>query len=849
MTNPPLPPSDRQRPQGSDQQRFFASLSFKVLMVVIPIELAILAVSGGVYTERLGSAIDDRLRARIEVPGDLIARGVMSFSSVADPEVIRNVVGEELINGLVVDRDNRVIYSLDPAQRGKRVDDVYGRNGESFKTLPEEGLYFETATGLAKVTPIHTVDRESPTYFTVFEISTRQASREKQSIIRLLFFGSIFVTLVTALCVFLLFRYAVESRLRQTLDVLAKLSDGDLSARIGENLSEDEIGVLQGEIDAMAHRLESRDREKREVQSAQEESEARFKDFADTAADWFWETDQDLRLSFLSDGFMERTGISSEVLIGYRINELNIFAFEDQKEAMQFFRHFRSHQPFQQLEIPYLTDIGEKRIARISAKPLFSQNGQFLGYRGSGIDVTEEFVLSNELSYQASHDELTGLVNRREFDIRLRRTLSNARVHNSDHALCYLDLDQFKLVNDTCGHVAGDELLRRIGAVLQETVRKGDTLARLGGDEFGVLLEHCDLNQAQRVAKVILKAAEAFQFEWDDSTFKIGFSIGLVPITADSGDITAVLSAADTACYEAKDQGRNRIHIYHADDENLVRRHGDMQWVGRINRALEEERFVLFYQPIIAIGDSDVYGERMELLVRMIDEEGGLMLPGKFLPAAEHYGLSAKLDRWVVQNALGWLSEHRKSADRLEMCSINVSGHTLNDAGFVEFVVSHLQSLHVPPSLVCFEITETAAIANLKSAVTFMKELHNIGCKFALDDFGSGLSSFAYLRSLPVDILKIDGQFVRGMATDEVDASMVTAIHEIARVMKKETVAEFVESKAVLDRLKKVGVDFAQGYGVGRPAPLENLGERPFENRSASDESGKQTPRPVRRRA
>ncbi|HSS66611.1 MAG TPA: EAL domain-containing protein, partial [Gammaproteobacteria bacterium] len=764
------------------------------------------------------------------------------------PDVIRSVVGEELINGLVLDSDSRVIYSLDPGYRGKRIEDVYSLGGVSFQRLPREGLYFETANGLAKVTPVYTIDRTSPAYFAVFEISTLQAEREKQSIIQLLAFGSVFVTLVTALCVFLLFRSTVESRLRQTLEVLGKLSNGDLSARIGENLSKDEIGVLQGEIDAMAHRLESRDREKREVQAAQKESEARFKDFAGTAADWFWETDRNLRVSYLSDGFMERTGVSSEALIGYRINELNIFAFDNQKEAMRFFRHFRSRCAFHQVETPYLTDSGEKRIARISGKPVISEKGVFLGFRGSGIDVTEEFVLSSELSYQASHDELTGLVNRREFDIRLRRALNNARAQSSSHALCYLDLDQFKVVNDTCGHVAGDELLRRIGAVLQETVRRGDTLARLGGDEFGVLLEHCDLAQAQRVAKVILKAVEAFQFEWDDSRFKIGVSIGLVPITSGSGDVTDVLSAADTACYEAKDQGRNRFHVYHADDEDLVRRHGEMQWVGRINRALEEERFVLFYQPIVHIGNTDVHGERMELLVRMVDEQGELLLPGRFLPAAERYGLSAKLDRWVVQSAIRWLSEHRKSANRLEMCSINVSGHTLNDAGFVEFVVGQLQALRVPPSLVCFEITETTAIANLKSAVAFMKELHNFGCRFALDDFGSGVSSFAYLRSLPVDILKIDGQFVRDMATDEVDAGMVTAIHEIARVMNKETVAEFVESEAVLQRLEQVGVDFAQGYGVGRPAPLDGLESDRFLNEVAA-EGGKRSRRPTRRSA
>ena len=449
----------------------------------------------------------------------------------------------------------------------------------------------------------------------------------------------------------------------------------------------------------------------------------------------------------------------------------------------------------------------------------------------------------------AAHDPLTGLLNRREFEDRLAAIVDIGRSGRNEHALCYLDLDRFKLINDTCGHLAGDRLLQQISAVLKNHVRKSDTLARLGGDEFGVLLEHCDLGQAQRVAKVILEAVEAFEFEWEESKFQIGVSIGLVPITADSGDVTDVLSAADTACYEAKDQGRNRIHLYHAEDEDLMRRHGEMQWVGRINRALDEQRFVLFYQPIVHIGNGAAHGERMELLVRMVDEEGGLLLPGSFLPAAERYGLSAKLDRWVVESAIRWLSEHRGSTRRLEMCAINVSGHTLNDDGFVDFVVEQLETLKVPPSLVCFEITETTAINNLKSAVTFMKELHKIGCRFALDDFGSGVSSFAYLRSLPVDILKIDGQFVRDMATDEVDAGMVTAIHQIAQVMKKETVAEFVETEAVLNRLKRVGVNFAQGYGIGRPAPLETLGGEPPRRKTSPADADEPAPRPARRQA
>ena len=435
-------------------------------------------------------------------------------------------------------------------------------------------------------------------------------------------------------------------------------------------------------------------------------------------------------------------------------------------------------------------------------------------------DITEAHNLANQLSYQATHDVLTDLVNRYEFERRLQRAAQTAQTEKREHALCYLDLDQFKVMNDTCGHVAGDELLRQIATLLGERIRKRDTLARLGGDEFGVLLEDCSIEQAMRIASGLRRAVEDFRFLWEDKSFSLGVSIGLIAITDASEGIAALLSAADTACYAAKDQGRNRIHVYHDNDVELSRRTTEMQWVARIHRALEEKRFHLCAQPIVRIGNNYDAKEHYELLLRMEDENGNIVTPGAFLPAAERYNLATKLDRWVISTAFEWFIMHPEQLDRLFLCSINLSGHSLVDGEFLDFLSTKLEEGHVPPEKICFEITETAAISNLSSATHFIKALNALGCRFALDDFGSGLSSFAYLKNLPVDFLKIDGLFVKDIVDDPVDFAMVKSINDMGHVLGKQTIAEFVENDDILKKLQQIGVDYAQGYGVGKPRPL-----------------------------
>ena len=436
-------------------------------------------------------------------------------------------------------------------------------------------------------------------------------------------------------------------------------------------------------------------------------------------------------------------------------------------------------------------------------------------------DITEAIALSRQLEHQATHDSLTGLVNRREFGIRLQRLLRRMDREQVEHAVCYLDLDQFKVINDTCGHAAGDELLCNLGTVLAQQIRSRDTLARLGGDEFGVLLEHCPLPQAMGVARALRNATNDFRFVWRGQSFRSAVSIGLVPIRGNRSTVTQALSAADAACYAAKDKGRNRIQVYHEKDVELARRHGEMQWVTRIQRALEEDRFTLARQPIVPVLSSGaVAGMRYELLLRMRDEDDQLILPSAFLAAAERYNLSTKIDQWVVQTAFRLLEREREELARLLLCSINLSGLSLLDEEFLHFVLSKFAAGEVPPEKICFEVTETAAITNVSGAISFIQELRKLGCHFALDDFGSGLSSFAYLKNLPVDFLKIDGAFVRDIVDNTIDRAMVKSINEIGHVMGKQTIAEFVENQAIFEVLKEIGVDFVQGFATGQPEIL-----------------------------
>jgi diguanylate cyclase (GGDEF)-like protein/PAS domain S-box-containing protein len=438
-------------------------------------------------------------------------------------------------------------------------------------------------------------------------------------------------------------------------------------------------------------------------------------------------------------------------------------------------------------------------------------------------DINDTHLLAESLSFQTTHDELTGLANRKSLGERLTQVLDSAHSENTEHALAIVNLDQFKFVNDSSGHDAGDELLRQVAKLLKSVVRKRDTLARLSSDEFAVLIEDCDARQARENIEVIRQVIDAFEFRWQGRKHVVTASIGLVNVNSRCDDANSVLSMADTACFAAKDSGRNRVHVYEKDHPAVSRHQGEMRWATRINDALADNRFELNFQRIRPVGDSCARGDHYELLLRMRDELGNIVMPAEFLPAAERYDLSPKVDRWVIGAALDWLRRNPALAARLHLCGINLSGQSLSNEDVVCFILEQLEHGGIPAEKICFEVTETAAVSDLVQANHFITLLKDRGCKFALDDFGSGFSSFAYLKKLPVDFLKIDGSFVRDIATDSIDLAMVRSINEIGHMMGKHTIAEFVEDRKVLDILKRVGVDYAQGYEIGRPEPLDKF--------------------------
>lgn len=463
---------------------------------------------------------------------------------------------------------------------------------------------------------------------------------------------------------------------------------------------------------------------------------------------------------------------------------------------------------------------GKELSVEMRASPIRSGGHEPAGCVVVLHDVSELRGLTRQMSYQASHDPLTGLANRREFERRLEEALQQARSRSTSHVLCYLDLDRFKAVNDTSGHTAGDNMLRELAAILTDKVRDSDVVARVGGDEFGMLLMGCPLDKARQIADDVCAAIRDFNFVWRDKIYSVGVSVGLVQIGPESGALEDVLSAADSACYIAKQQGRGRVHVYSARDEAAARQRGEILWLQRLQGALKEDRFELRTQPIVAVAGRPAEGPALEILLRLKDADGSESQPLDFMQAAERYHLMPSLDRWVVQATFAAIGAGTLKIPSGRSVAINISGQTLADPQFLEFVVECLDRGQVQPEQVCFELPEAAVAAHHGHASRFIAVLHGLGCRFALDDFGSGLGSFANLKQLPMDYLKIDGSFIRGLGTDEVSTAMVTAMIELARSLNVKVIAEQVETERAFEMARALKVDFVQGYAIGRPVPL-----------------------------
>lgn len=555
---------------------------------------------------------------------------------------------------------------------------------------------------------------------------------------------------------------------------------------------------------------------RKQIENALRASEERFRLLYEHSPLGYQSLDEEGRIVTVNPAWLKMLSYSRDEVIGRCFCD---FLSEQAKiEFESYFGRFRQVGEIISHQFEMVRKDGSLIDVQFDSKIDFDTDGQILQSYCILHDITEARRLSEQLIYQANHDSLTGLVNRAEFERRLKRVIGTARADRSEHAVCYMDLDQFKVINDTCGHLAGDELLRQVAILLQSQIRKRDTLARLGGDEFGILMEHCSIQDAIRVAEAIRKTVSDFRFVWQERNFSIGVSIGVVPVNTAAVNRDELLKQADAACYMAKEKGRNRIHVYHLDDAELAKRQGEMQWISRIHYALEKDDFRLYVQPIIPINAEGK--EHCELLLRMRDEAGDMILPGAFLSAAGRYNLSPKIDRWVIKKAFQWLAGQPQSERKFSLCAINISSHSLGDEDLLEFIMHQFQSTDVQPEEICFEITETAAISNLAHATGFINALKSQGCQISLDDFGSGFSSFTYLKNLPVDFLKIDGTLIKDIQDDPVDLAIVKSINEIGRLMGIKTIAEFVENEETLKKLREMGVDYAQGFILGRPGMI-----------------------------
>ncbi|GAA0361816.1 hypothetical protein GCM10009092_27730 [Bowmanella denitrificans] len=554
-------------------------------------------------------------------------------------------------------------------------------------------------------------------------------------------------------------------------------------------------------------------------QQALKESEEKFRRLVDGLNGHFvYSHDLAGRINYVSSSVQDILGYSPEYFkLNYRHcvkrNPGNIEQIREQLHSGQ------RPDPY---VVEYFNKNGEIRHIEYRDSPVFDHEHKLIAIEGIGRDVTADLALQQQVYYQANHDQLTGLYNRYAFDRLLKERLALVREQKSVSTLCYIDMDQFKLVNDSCGHQAGDELLRQVANLLATSLKSADILARVGGDEFCLVYADCAVKEVLDKLGKMLNAIRGFRFVWEDKVFHIGASIGVAEITAGTISSTELIKAADHACYSAKNLGRNRYHVFDESDQQLNYQQSELEWVNEIQKALLGDRFELFYQVIEPL-NQPACGRHYEILVRMLSEQGEYLNPGIFIPVAERYGLMNKLDEWVFNQTINALEQHPAHLDVLDKCAINLSGMTLGNDEFLDKIVLRLKHSSVPPEKICFEITETAAVTNLAAASRFIDVLRDLGCRFALDDFGAGMSSFTYLKNMAVDYVKIDGSFVRNMCRDRSDYATVKAIHEIATSMGKLTVAEFVSDQETRQALAGLGIGYGQGFALGKPAPLHSL--------------------------
>ena len=642
-------------------------------------------------------------------------------------------------------------------------------------------------------------------------VGDRKIYEQGKSSVKFLYWVALLAAILLAAFGWLLNKLVIN-RLANLNDSVKRIGQSSLTSnRVMAFKGKDEMASLSHGINGMLERL---DETQHALQFEKERAQVTLSSIADAV------------ITSNVNGLVIYMNAAAERLTG--MNAINASG-----KSLQSLFHLMAEDKTKAVDSAWLTDIasneaevvleradGQAFVISKSASPLHDSKGVRFGTVTVLHDVTMLRAMSSQLSYQARYDELTGLINRYEFDRKAQAAIDEAASGVRTHCLAYIDLDQFKVVNDTCGHMAGDVLLKELAYHLKAKLRSSDTLARLGGDEFALLLMGCSADKAQEIVNELLQVVRDYRFTCNEKVFKVGASMGLIEISPNhTYTLSDLISRVDSACYAAKGSGGNQVHLYTQDDLQLKNHNNQLQWVSRIHAALEQNQFVLYMQPLLSLQANKE--QHCELLIRMQAEDGTLYPPGSFLPAAERYRLMPDIDRWVVNTALAAIA--RKGASFNAVCAINLSGQSLSQEGFLDYVLAQITLHKVNTKRLCFEITETAVITNLDKARQFMQTLRNIGCRFSLDDFGSGLSSFAYLKNLEVDFLKIDGMFVKGIVKNKIDRAMVDSISDVGHVMGLQTIAEFAENDEIIQVLKEIGIDYAQGYGVAMPELFEQV--------------------------
>lgn len=616
----------------------------------------------------------------------------------------------------------------------------------------------------------------------------------------------------------LLLNRTVLSRIESLKAGSEKLAEGEYNTQI-ELSGNDEITAMGQAFNHMSQTIHTREKELTELNDL-------MRMLLESTGEGIFGLDKNGTCTFINHAAQEMFGYTLADLKGQSMHQLTHHSHQDGSyfphAECSIYNAFISGTPScVENEVFWRKDCSFFPV-QYSAYPIRDDKQQITGSVTIFRDITESQAMTEKMKYLASHDTLTSLLNRYSFEQRLTFSLKSAQIEGVQHVVCYLDLDQFKVINDTCGHLAGDELLKLISQLLKKSVRSNDTLARLGGDEFGLLLENCPIEQAREITQQICKSIKDFRFVWEEKIFSVSCSIGLSAISKDTQSVQSIMSTIDASCYIAKNKGRNRIHISSDNDNETAKHQNEMQWVSEIQKALEENRFVLYQQTILPSDPSNRENQHFEILVRMKDSQNNIIPPGAFLPAAEHYGLMGDLDRWVIRSTFKWLTSQINNNINIDLCSINLSGQSIGDDNIYQFIMEQQTEFQIDPKMICFEVTENAAVMHLNKAVSFIQQLRGHGFLFALDDFGTGMSSFEYLKNLPVDFLKIDGSFVKDIIDDPIDHAMVKSINEIGHIMGLKTIAEYVENKAIQEELISLDVDYLQGYGISKPKPCEN---------------------------